>query len=257
MLLHGISRSVAAILWTLALLPLQLIAVRLPDPVSGFIPQIYHRGAARIIGLQINVDGEPARTGPALYVANHSSWLDIIVLGSILRAGFVAKSEVSKWPAFGTLARLQRTIFVSRDRHKTRQGTDEVSQNLAAGRPLILFPEGTSNNGVSVLPFRSSFFSVVENEATRATPVQPVSISYVSRGGLPVVRSAMPQIAWYGDMTLLPHLWRLFCEGGKIAISVKFHPLPDIQENPSRKVLAASCHEAVLQGVSNARRFEA
>jgi len=254
-MLRGLVKSVLTLTWTAFLLPVQFLALKFCDPVAGLIPRLYHRGAARILGLHISVQGQPLIEPRVLYVANHASWLDIVALGSVLEAGFIAKSEVASWPGFGLLAKLQQSIFIDRRRSQIQIGTQMVSRHLVTGKRLILFAEGTSNDGVRILPFQSSFFAVAgQGPSSENVPVQPVSISYTRRAGLPVIRGDMPAIAWYGDMFLLPHLWRMFCEGGRIDVTVHFHPQADHQKFNSRKALARYCYDKVNDGVMESRR---
>jgi lyso-ornithine lipid O-acyltransferase len=254
MFVRGLAKSAVTVLWTICLIPFQLLALPTSHRAAALIPRLYHLGAARILGLRITVQGLPSSGTCVLYVANHASWLDIVALGSILETGFVAKSEVANWPGFGLLAKLQQSVFVDRKRHQTRSGIARVSDHLVAKNRLVLFAEGTSNNGVVVLPFQSSYFVVAEEENLTNLCVQPVSITYTRRAGFPLVRSAMPAIAWYGDMYLLPHLWQMFCDGGPIDVTLTFHPPADFQASNSRKALAWSCYETVSDGVGLARR---
>ena len=255
MWLRGLVRSVVAVGWTVGLLPVQLLALRTSPALARQIPKIYHRGACRILGLKISVRGRPSSEGPVLYAVNHASWLDIVVLGSVLETGFVAKKEVATWPGIGLMAKLQGTIFVDRSRHKTRSGTTRVSEHLARGHRLVLFPEGTSNDGVSILPFRSSFFSAAEQLSdNNGLQVQPVSLTYLRRAGFPILRSGMPSVAWYGDMALAPHLWRLFCGSGSIEVVLDFHPQADTRLHKSRKALARHCYEMVSDGAARTRQ---
>ncbi len=251
--LPGSIRAALALLWTGALLPPQLLAVRWSPRAARFIPQLYHKGAARILGLSLEVEGEPVGAAPVLFVVNHVSWVDIVVLGSVLQAGFVAKSEVKGWPGVGLLARLQGTVFIERRPHKIRGQADQVTRALKGGRRLILFPEGTSNDGNRVLPFRSGFFSVAERwDGPEALPVQPVSLSYVRNKGLPLLRARRPDVAWYGDMELAPHLWAMLCRGGGLTVRLEFHPAVRAGEFSTRKALAEHCRNVVRNGVSGA-----
>ena len=97
-----------------------------------------------------------------VFVSNHSSWVDVPVVGGVLDGCFVAKGEVSRWPVVSTIARLGRTVFVSRQRGATARERDAMRGRLARGDNLILFPEGTSSDGSRVLPFRSPFFALAE-----------------------------------------------------------------------------------------------
>jgi len=247
--LRGTITAALVVSWTLALLPVQLLAFHRRNALSRYIPRLYHRVAARMIGLRIEVVGRPAAQKAVLFVANHASWLDIVVLGSLLEAGFVTKDDVATWPGISLLARLQGSVFISRRRHKTRDQADQITQRLKDGQSLVLFPEGTSNDGRRTLSFRSGYFAVAERwPGPAALPVQPVSIAYVRHHGLPIGRNDMPAFAWYGDMELLPHLWNLMCRGGAFQARVEFHDPQSMVGFASRKELAAHCERVVAQG---------
>jgi lyso-ornithine lipid O-acyltransferase len=260
MWLRGAARSAGVLAWTLLLLPIQILFLTISKIVAFhrwpyMVPGLYHRGAAKIIGLRVTISGDAITDAPVLYVANHLSWLDIIALGSVLDAGFVAKKEVASWPGFGLLARLQGSVFVDRSRQKTKSETIRISAIMASGRSLVLFPEGTSSDGTEILPFRSSFLSVAEQSSKLSIlHVQPVSITYVRRAGIPLEDADMPGIAWYADMTLLPHLWQFFCASGRTDVTLSFHPQADLTDLKSRKALAQYCQGAVAEGVARARR---
>src|SRR6185437_1390398 len=127
--------------------------------------------------------------------SNHTGYLDISVLGSRLPASFIAKSEVARWPLFGWLAKLQRSVFVDRQVRSTAQQRDAIAERLAAKDALILFPEGTSNDGTFVLPFKSALFSVVFGKSETPVTVQPVSLAYTRLDGLPIGRALRPFFA--------------------------------------------------------------
>jgi 1-acyl-sn-glycerol-3-phosphate acyltransferase len=189
--------------------------------------------------------GTPCAEGPVLFLSNHSSWLDIPVLGSTLEACFVAKAEVGQWPLVGTVSRLGRTVFVSRTRGTTGREADEMRNRLGAGDSLILFPEGTSNDGTRVLPFRSAFLAT----AQQARMIQPVSLVYDRLGGLPACRRDRPLFAWYGDMDIGSHFWRFARRSGARATIVLHEPFPP-EALPDRKALAAEAERIVARGVS-------
>src|SRR3546814_10571195 len=126
----------------------------------------------RLLGIEIERHGQPSDRHPTLYVANHVSYLDIEVLGALLKASFVAKAEVATWPFFAWLARLQETVFVERRVRHAAQHRDEMARRLDAGDDLILFPEGTSGDGTAVLSFKSALFSA----AARCPPGNPVPV---------------------------------------------------------------------------------
>lgn len=237
---------------TLPLMPVQLLFVLLGSRAATRLPVIYHGLCCRIFGFDIQIVGQISDRQPTLFVSNHTSYLDIPVLGSILPASFVAKTEVASWPGFGWLAKLQRTVFVDRRRGSAQQQRDQLQERLEAGDNLVLFPEGTSNDGNRVLPFRSALLSVAEARPHgRPLTVQPVSISYVGLNGLPLGHGLRPLLAWYGDMTLGGHLWT-FCRLGRVRVVVEFHPPTDVTAFASRKELTRYCLDRVADGVSRA-----
>lgn len=147
--------------------------------------QFYHRLMRGLLGLNISITGAPSACRPLFLVANHTSWLDIIVIASVLPVVFVAKQEVQSWPFFGWLAQLQRTIFVDRiRRQKVHQTIDRIADVLVAGEVISIFPEGTSTDGMDVVPFRSALIGAVHETLQRAEHlpalfVQPVAVTYV------------------------------------------------------------------------------
>ncbi|MCP1336417.1 lysophospholipid acyltransferase family protein [Futiania mangrovi] len=235
--------------WTLALMPVQWAALRLPGRAKVRIPHLYHRSLLRLFGLRMRVTGAPVAPGPVLIVANHQSWVDIVTLSALTELSFIAKGEVGTWPFFGTLARLQRTVFVDRTRrnHTGRQ-RDEIRARLDAGDRLVLFAEGTSNDGNRVLPFRTALFGAVELSGTPAPCVQPVSVAYTRLHGLPMGRTYRPIVAWYGDMDLAPHLWD-WLKAGPMDVEIHVHPPVDPAETGDRKRLARRCETDVRRGL--------
>lgn len=230
---------------TLPLMPVQLMLLRLQPAAARRLPMHYHRFVARILGFKVNRIGRLAGGGPLMLACNHVSWIDIVVLSTVAPVSFIAKREVAGWPFFGWLAKLQRSVFVDRDRrHATGSSHDELSDRLAAGDVLVLFAEGTSHDGASVLPFKSSFFGAAER---LAIPVQPVSIAYRSRRNLPMTRRQRPAYAWYGDMELAPHLWQALVSG-PIEVTIVCHP--PLAGGLPRKELAREAEKAVRRGLA-------
>jgi len=237
---------------TLTLTPVQIAILLVAPRLWGALPFAYHKLCCRIMGLKVRVVGKPATARPALFVSNHVSYLDIPVLGSVMPVAFVAKAEVAQWPVYGWLAKLQRTVFVDRRRKTTLQQRDSLHARLAAGDALVLFPEGTSNDGNRILPFRSALLSVAEAAAAeRPLAIQPVSIAYTSVNGVPLGWGLRPLVAWYGGMELGGHLWR-FSRLGQVEVVVQFHEEIRMGDFPSRKELTRHCSEAVAGGVDRA-----
>ncbi|MGE0212119.1 MAG: lysophospholipid acyltransferase family protein [Parvibaculaceae bacterium] len=247
--LRAIVILAAFVLLTLLLMPVQVLLLTLSSPAAGRFGAAYWRLVRRLIGTRILVTGERPRGG-ALIAANHTSWLDIVVLGGLAPASFVAKREVRQWPLFGTVARLGRTIFVDRDsRRSVRLPFAEMQARLEAGETIILFPEGTSSDGNRVLPFRSALMGAAETLVDgRPVSVQPVTVAYRMLWGLPLDRRRRPQFSWYGDMLLWPHLLQALATG-PVDASVTFHPPLTISEAGGRKELARRCEEAIRSGL--------
>lgn len=247
--IRAVRRIVFAVLWTVICIPMQAVLMLLPGRGSIAFARTYHRMLCRLIGLRIQVIGAPAPGGSVLYVSNHSSWLDVLVLGGVLEAAFVSKAEVGQWPVVGTVARLGRTVFVSRKRTGTGKEAEEIQQRLAGGGSIILFPEGTSNDGTRVLPFRSSFLAAAQH----AKQVQPVSLVYDRLGGLPACRRDRPLFAWYGDMDIATHFWRIARRSGARA-TVLLHDPADPAAFPDRKALTAAASDVVAEGAALLRQ---
>jgi len=257
--LRAIAILFVFLLVTLILLPWQKSALWFGLKRRKSFPQNYHRFMAKLFGLRVRVIGEPVQGGGVLIVANHTSYFDIVVFSISQRVSFVAKSQVRDWPFFSTLASLQETIYVERERRsKTGEARDEIRDRLRAGDTLVLFPEGTSNDGNRVLPFKSALMGAAEttlgNDAS-GTPipvtVQPVSVAYVGLYGIPMGRENRPMFAWYGDMELIPHLWEAL-KMGPIDVVIEYHPPMTAHGVGGRKALAAAAEDIVRKGQARA-----
>lgn len=232
-------------LLTVALLPVQIIGLLAWSGLARAVPRLHHRLSAAIFGLRIRREGEPARGKSVLFVSNHVSYFDIIALGAILPASFVAKSDVAAWPIFGLLAKLTRTVFVVRRADASRHQVAKIRARLEVGDKLIIFPEGTSSDGARVLPFKSTLFASVQ---AADILVQPISITYTHLNGMPMGRAIRPLYAWYGDMDLAPHLWSALSLGSP-EVRIRFHQPVLASSFADRKALARHCHDQVSDGI--------
>lgn len=225
--LFGVSAALAAALGR-----------RLPPRLA----RLWLRTAAAILGLRVRVLGTPT-PAPALYAANHVSWVEVVALGSIAPFTFVAKDDVSRWPIVGPLAAAAGTLFLRRgSAAAAARAVNAVVERLAAGERVAAFPEGTSTAGDDVLPFKPSLF---EAAARLGCDVQPVVVRYPARGGR---RSAAPFI---GDDEFLPHLLRVLGEPG-LDVELTFAP-PLSAHGRERSELAAEAWE-VVSSTLDARR---
>ncbi len=237
-------RFVAFTLLTLVLIPPHMMLMAAGR--QNGLARAYWTRVGRLMGFRIRRHGVAMTEGPALIVANHASYLDIVVLGGLISATFVAKSDVAGWPGFGFLAKLGRTVFVERRPRGSAVERDRLRRRLDQGDTLILFPEGTSNDGNRVLAFKSSLLAAAEvADKDRPLPVQPITIAYSGLDGLPLQRAFRALYAWYGDMTLFGHLMAVLGLGNA-TIDVIVHPPVTIADFSDRKALTQHCH-AVIQ----------
>ena len=172
-----------------------------------WLPVIFHKLLLWLLSVSIEFEGEINKSNDCnLFISNHLSYLDVPILGSRYPLRFVAKSEVEDWPLFGFLAKLGKTIFISRNRSDTLNQKNKILKSLSSDEKIFIFPEGTTSDGNRVLDFKSSSFSALEGQNYN---IQPIVIVYSDLNGIPINRWLRPVIAWYGDMDLKPHLSKL------------------------------------------------
>lgn len=193
---------------------------------------IWGHGIARIWGMGIHVEG-PVPRAPFYLVSNHISYTDIVLLCAVCPGWFVSKAEVASWPGIGPLTRIANTIYIDRE---TRRDVHRMNQLIASlvrdGGGVGFYPEGTTTDGSSVLPFKPS---LLQPAVEMNLPVSVAAIRYVTRPGA-------PSVAWIGDEAFAPHAKRLLSGPGFIA-QVRFGS--ETFQAPDRKQLARSTHAAV------------
>ncbi|MCI4661963.1 MAG: 1-acyl-sn-glycerol-3-phosphate acyltransferase [Neomegalonema sp.] len=195
-------------------------------------------------GLRARRIGKPM-TGGGVLLSNHIAWIDILVLGSMAPVHFVAKAEVATWPLFGWLARITDTAFIERRRAQAKAQQGPLAERVSQGQLLTLFPEGTSSDGLRVLPFKSSLFSMFfDADGKAAMPAQPVSICYLAPSGLPD-----SFYGWWGEMSLFDHILDVTALSWRGEVVVTFHPPLDAASCGDRKTMASAAQAAVEQGV--------
>jgi 1-acyl-sn-glycerol-3-phosphate acyltransferase len=228
------------VLLTLPLMPVQYALMKSGSRFARTLPHWYHRRVCELFGLRLHIDGEVVRTAPVLLVSNHVSWLDIVVLSAVAPVSFVAKSEIDGWPIINLFARLQRTVFVDRNRRTSvRDKAIEIAARLKMGDCLVLFAEGTSGDGNRVLPFKSSLFAAVSDfSGDSPVVVQTSTLVYTKVHGLPLNRNQRPVIAWYGDMEILDHAWELL-KLGPVDVSIRIGAPAALSQFQGRKEIAA------------------
>ncbi len=239
-----ILKIVGIILVTLATVPLQLIWTLIPGLRKRFwiIPRFWHRCVMRIMGVHITVKGKKnlPRNKNVLYVSNHCSYIDIMVLGTFLSGAFISKSDVAHWPVFGFLAKLQGTFFIHRQAKFAREQKKELTRLAQNGTNFMLFPEGTTTDGTYVMPFKSSLFGVATD---LGIDVQPVAVRYKTINSKPFGADNKARIAWYIDKEtgydpdLAPHLWDALALKS-VEVEIQILPVISTAQFSHRKDLA-------------------
>ena len=227
---------IAAALLLLGLCFVAFHAARLVGREQAWVRR-FLKCAGRLLGLRVTVEGRPV-TGDVLYVANHITWLDILALGGATNTRFIAKDEIARWALVGDLARLAGTVFVARDRRgATRAQADAVVGALHEGRPVTLFAEGGTGDGLVIEPFRPALFaSAVEAKV----PVQPVAIDY-GRG--------RERYAWPDGVGFAEEAKRMLNRAEPVAVTLRFLAPLDAGAL-DRKALAAQSREEIVEALA-------
>jgi 1-acyl-sn-glycerol-3-phosphate acyltransferase len=210
-------RLVLFVILTLILVPLQLIYVCGKKlTAKGFVVQspvvrLWYKGVTAILNIKTDIKGSVRHLSArqSLYVCNHSSYLDIIILGAYFPPFFIAKADTADWPVFGGLIKIGGTLFISRKRSALLQQLSLIRSALKQGKSLLLFPEGTTSDGLKTLPFKSSLLNVLYDDMPAMT-VTPVCLIYQAVNKQSFSKANNDLIAWYADMDFTPHLWDVF-----------------------------------------------
>lgn len=220
------------------------------------IPRAWHCMILRLLAIKVYVVGKPSTSRPLLIVSNHVSWTDVMVIGSVADVHFIARGDMAHWPVMGTIGRMRRTVFIERgSRKRSAEQTAEIAEFLKRRDVLVLFAEGTTGDGSTILPFKTSLFAALYPADDPDRPfaaVQPVSVAYLRSHGIPLGRLDRTRYAWIGDQTLAPHLFMLL-KGGAVDVEITFGEaiLPD--EAGNRKALAART-ETMVRSMAVASR---
>lgn len=254
-LLRGLTLAVLVFGCLLILLAVRLVERPLCGvrrPVTPWIAQFVCRNAFRILGMGFSSSGALMRDHGAV-VANHASWLDIFALNARKRIYFVSKSEVAQWPGIGWLARATGTVFIDRDPRQARAQTALFEERLKAGHKLLFFPEGTSTDGLRVLPFKPTLFAAFFSEQLGdEIAVQPVTVVYRAPAG-----ESRRFYGWWGEMEFGPHLLKVLAAPRQGSVEVIYHPPVRVADFAGRKQLAAHCEKVVRAGLEQALGAEA
>lgn len=199
--------------------------------------QVWARDMLRILGIELVVQGQPPLAGPLLLVANHISWLDILVLHAARHCRFVSKAEIRRWPLIGTLATAAGTLYIERaSRRDAMRVVHHMAASLRDGDILAVFPEGTTSDGIALLPFHAN---LVQAAVSAEAPVLPVALRFIDRasGALSLAPS------YVGDDSLLGSLWRTLTAPPLAA--VVHYGTPQTADGRDRRRWAEELREAV------------
>ncbi len=243
-------------LWTIPILVGQVMVLCFTKGAGAYvIPQLWHRGVCKIIGLKVEIIGSPVKDRQIIYVGNHVSYLDINVVGSCLQASFIAKEDIAHWPIFGYLATVQQTAFISKNPRAAKQVTNSLGQMVAEGKSLILFPEGQVSSGEQILPFKSSLFSLAFTNSGEALPLQPMLIHLVQTKGnlrdLVMSEDDRNRYAWHSDKLFAQHFWH-FLGGRGALVQLIFGEMITPAPGQDRKILSKIIYDQM-----NSHRMQA
>lgn len=206
-------------------------------------PRLFLRATALCVGARVYKKGTALKRD-VFYVANHISWLDIPVLGGRSGAAFVAQDGIETWPFIGWLCRLNNTIFVSREnRLEIANQINRVRRALEESWAVTIFPEGTTTDGSTLLPFKSPLMATLEPPPP-GVMVQPIFIDYGKMA---------KEIAWVGDEPAPDNGWRIFTGVKSFKVVVYFLEPFDPRDYNCRKAIAAECRNRILDAMENKR----
>lgn len=194
---------------------------------------------ARALGVTVEGQGR-SHDGPALIVANHISWLDILAINAVHPARFVSKADVKHWPVLGWLIGCGGTLFIERERKRDAlRVVHQIAAALKQGDTIAMFPEGTTGDGTTLLPFHANLLqAAISTDAL----LQPVALRYADDGGSP-----SQAVVWVGDSTLAESLWKVVCAKG---LRVQVTQLPTIASaGQDRRDLAAQVRREIAEAL--------
>jgi len=252
---YNLYRNIIAIIKFTAFLSL-IIIILLVSPFTYFLSIKIHRKLLVFFSLctcfilRIKVGGRKLKSfnGEGLFlVSNHCSYLDIPVIGKKILVRFTPKSEIKSWPILGWLTNVSMPVYIERKGNKALEQKEKIENVIKSGDNIMIFPEGTTNNGREVKDFKSSLFSVVIGSDIK---LQPIAITYKGFNGIPINESNIDKIAWHGDMTLMPHLWDIMKSNG-IKAEIEYLKQINAKDFNDRKLLAKTCGNAIRKAVKN------
>ncbi|OAX54348.1 lysophospholipid acyltransferase family protein [Xanthomonas graminis] len=246
------AKLAALVLISVPLLPLQWLLMRCTRGRGAFVlPRLWFACLRTLMGIRVERVGVPRSGGGTLFVGNHLSHFDIVVLGSLLRARFIAKNDMERWPGMRRLGALAQTLFISRRRIDAANVAAAVAAQIRPDHDVVLFAEGTTSSGERVAAFKSSLFSLFLGGAGNARPwtLQPFTLQLLSVDGRPLAQGGeRDAYAFYGTMQAGAHVMRFLGMSGAV-VRVTFHAPIALDHGADRKVMAQRLHAIVASAL--------
>jgi 1-acyl-sn-glycerol-3-phosphate acyltransferase len=242
------------LLVSVLLMPLQWLLMRFTRGRASFVlPRLWFGCLRQAMGLRVEIVGTPRDSGGTLFVGNHISHYDIVLLGSLLHARFIAKDEMESWPGVRFIGGLGQTLFISRQRRDTASVAAAIGAQMRADHDVVLFAEGTTSSGEQVAPFKSSLLApfLGTQKSGHTWHLQPFTLEILSVDGRSLSGGGDREgYAFHGDMEAGPHVSRFFRMSGAL-VRVTFHAPIAIAAGSDRKALALKIHTIVAAGLSS------
>lgn len=226
-------------------LPVLLLWLLTLEQLRAYVVRFFYQTCRQIAGIRVTVEGEISPQRPLMLVANHTSYLDIFVLGSLVPLSFTPKLEIRSWPIIGFFCVLADCVFIERRPADMQRAQAVMGEKLKARKVLVLFPEGTTGDGWTIKPFKSGFLSLVEEHDL---PLQPVSLAYTHIGDIPITATTREQVAWVGEASFVSHFVRLL-RFPSVRVQVRCYAAQKIADHEDRKALAKSCETIIRVGL--------
>ena len=232
-------------------IPIQILCNIIGFKLKRIYPLYFYQMIKIVTGININFNTTRLnkKNMGVLYIANHVSWFDIICLGTLLNARFIAKKEVSQMGIFGFLAMLSNTFFIDNEnKNKIVEYNYLIQKKLKTGENFIIFPEGTTSDGNGIKNFKSSMLECAFDNNNEIN-IQPISICYSKLNNIPMGIYLRRNIAWVGDTSMVAAMAN-FLRSGRITVDIIFHDLMSVNNFKNRKELAAHCEKQILSGLN-------
>lgn len=251
---RALLRGAGFLLITLFLALIYPLAIAAGQKARCQVRRFWCRSSCWLFNITVRCEGRPFGCCPTLFVSNHVSYLDVIILGSFLDATFIAKAEIKGWPLIGYIANRVGTMFIRRHWRQALVQRNLLAARMRQGESFVLFAEGTSTSGLAVKPFKTSLLSVAEPWVLDCpVAARAVTLAYTRLAdGRAYDRATCDLYAWYDDMEFAPHLRRLLQQDG-CEVTIRLHEPVLSWAVDSRKILGPQLRGQIVESLARAR----